>query len=224
MTRESFYLNQVNKYIRDKNAKILVLGAGALDKKVFEALEFKNVTYSNIESTTESDLNVFENLHDIQINDSKFDYCVAHACIHHSSKPHSAILELYRVSTKGALIIEARDSFISKIACKFKFSEEYELSAVKKNITTGGVDNTDIPNYVFRWTEREISKLLKSYKPELKHKIEYGYGHHIKFSSSKILRFLFKVFFFVFKKQQNLFSIFINKEFSKNNYNDWIKL
>ena len=53
------------------------MGAGALDKKVFEALEFKNVTYSNIESTTESDLNVFENLHDIQINDSKFDYCVA---------------------------------------------------------------------------------------------------------------------------------------------------
>ena len=124
---------------------------------------------------------------------------------------------MYRVSTKGALIIEARDSFISKIACKFKFSEEYELSAVKKNITTGGVDNTNIPNYVFRWTEREILKLLKSYKPELKHKIEYGYGHHIKFSNSKILRFLFKVFFFIFKKQQNLFSIFINKEFSKIN-------
>tara|TARA_B100000674_G_C37937556_1_gene961057 strand:+ start:908 stop:1582 length:675 start_codon:yes stop_codon:yes gene_type:complete len=224
MTRESFYLDQVNKYIRDKNAKILVLGAGTLDKKVFEALEFNNVTYSNIENTTERDLNVFENLHDIRINDSKYDYCVAHACIHHSSKPHSAILELYRVSTKGALIIEARDSFISKIACKFKFSEEYELSAVKKNITTGGVDNTNIPNYVFRWTEREILKLLKSYKPELKHKIEYGYGHHIKFSNSKILRFLFKVFFFIFKKQQNLFSIFINKEFSKNNYNDWIKL
>ena len=146
MTRESFYLDQVNKYIRDKNAKILVLGAGTLDKKVFEALEFNNVTYSNIENTTERDLNVFENLHDIRINDSKYDYCVAHACIHHSSKPHSAILELYRVSTKGALIIEARDSFISKIACKFKFSEEYELSAVKKNITTGGVDNTNIDN------------------------------------------------------------------------------
>ena len=165
--------------------------------------------------------NVFENLHDIQINDVNLTDSIS-SRIHHSST-HSAILELYRVSTKGALIIEAR-SFISKIACKFKFSEEYELSAVKKNITTGGVDNTDIPNYVFRWTEREISKLLKSYKPELKHKIEYGYGHHIKFSSSKILRFLFKVFFFVFKKQQNLFSIFINKEFSKNNYNDWIKL
>lgn len=224
MTRESFYLNQVNKYIRDKDAKILVLGAGALDKKIFDTLKFSNVTYSNLENTIERDLNVFENLHNIQISDSKYDYCVAHACIHHSSKPHSAILELYRVSIKGALIIEARDSFISKIACRLKFSEEYELSAVKKNITTGGVDNTDIPNYVFRWTEREISKLLKSYKPELKHKIEYGYGHHIKFSSSKILRFLFKVFFFVFKKQQNLFSIFINKEFSKNNYNDWIKL
>ena len=63
MTRESFYLDQVNKYIRDKNAKILVLGAGTLDKKVFEALEFNNVTYSNIENTTERDLNVFENLH-----------------------------------------------------------------------------------------------------------------------------------------------------------------
>ena len=43
-----------------------------------------------------------------------------------------AILELYRVSSKGVLCIEARDSILSRLACRFKFSEDYELSAVKK--------------------------------------------------------------------------------------------
>ena len=88
--------------------------------------------FSNLENTIEKDLNHYENIHDIKLNDNEFDYCVAHACIHHSSKPHLAILELYRVCSKGSLIIEANDSLLSRIACKYNLSEEYELSAVKK--------------------------------------------------------------------------------------------
>ena len=75
------------------------------------------------------------NLHDLKINDEQFDYCVAHACIHHSSKPHNAVLEMYRVSKKGILIIESTDSLLSRVACHFNLSEEFELSAVKKNIS-----------------------------------------------------------------------------------------
>ena len=48
------------------------------------------------------------------------------------------------MSTKGALIIEARDSILSRLACYYKISEEYELSAVKKNKSSGGADNSDI--------------------------------------------------------------------------------
>ena len=219
MNRETFYENQIKKFIKDKKSKILVLGAGSLDINLFKRLEYSNVTFSNIENTNEKNLNIYENIHDIKIDDSSYDYCVAHACIHHSSKPHLAVLELYRVCIKGALIIEARDSILSRLACYYKISEEYELSAVKKNKSSGGVDNSDIPNYVFRWTEREVSKLMTSYKPEIDHKIYYDYGFNIKFTKSIFINLIFKLFFFIFKKQQNLFSFFINKENCKLRHN-----
>ena len=38
MSREDFYKTQLNKNIKNRNSKILVLGAGKLDKKVFEEL------------------------------------------------------------------------------------------------------------------------------------------------------------------------------------------
>ena len=132
MSREIFYKNQLAKYIVNKDSKILVLGAGKLDQKIFEELKYTNFYLSNIENSSEDNLNFFNNLHDLQLENNSYDYCVAHACIHHSSKPHNAVLELYRVSSKGVLIIEANDSIISRLACKLGFSEEYELSAVKK--------------------------------------------------------------------------------------------
>ena len=224
MSRENFYKTQLDKNIQNRNSKILVLGAGKLDKKIFEELKYKNFYLSNIESSTENDLNFFNNLHDLKLENESYDYCVAHACIHHSSKPHNAILELYRVSSKGVLIIEANDSIISRLACKLGFSEEYEISAVKKNITYGGVDNSNIPNYVYRWTEREIIKLIKSFDPKIKHQIKFDYGYHIKFTQIFMIKFLLKIFFSIFPKQKNLMSIFINKNKDIIEYNEWIKL
>ncbi len=223
MGRETFYKNQVAKYIKNKDAKILVLGAGKLDQDIFENLNYKNVKFTNIENSKEKNLDHFNNLHDIKLNDNSYDYCVAHACIHHSSKPHLAVLELFRVCSEGSLIIEANDSLLSRLACKLGFSEEYELSAIKKNIDTGGVDNTNIPNYVYRWTEREVIKLMKSFRPELKHKIFFDYDHQIKFTNSKLINLLFNIFFMIFKKQKNLLSIYINKNEKNLEYNNWIK-
>lgn len=222
MSRKIFYKNQIAKYIKNKNSKILVLGAGQLDNQIFSELNYTNVTFTNIENSIEENLNYFSNIHEIKLKDNSYDYCVAHACIHHSSKPHMAILELYRVSSKGVLCIEARDSLLSRFACKFKLSEDYELSAVNKNKISGGVDNTSIPNFVYRWTEREVLKLLNSYEPKIIHKINFDYGHHLKFTNSKFILILFKLFFFIFKRQQNLFSFFINKDKTKNSYNPWI--
>ena len=100
MSREIFYKNQLAKYIVNKDSKILVLGAGKLDQKIFEELKYTNFYLSNIENSSEDNLNFFNNLHDLQLENNSYDYCVAHACIHHSSKPHNAVLELYRVSSK----------------------------------------------------------------------------------------------------------------------------
>ena len=221
MDRKNFYSEKVLKYIKNKDSQILVLGAGDLDREIFDGLGYKNVTFSNIENSNEKKLNFYENIHDIKLKNNSYEYCIAHACIHHSSKPHQAIIELFRVCSKGSLIIEANDSFISRVACKLKLSEEYELSAVKKNITNGGVDNTSIPNYVYRWTEREIIKLMKSFRPDLKHKIFFDYSFHIKFTQSKVIKIFFDIIFLIFPKQKNLLSIYIDKD--NLIMNDWIK-
>ena len=57
MDREIFYQKQLGKFIKDKDANILVIGAGSLDKKVFKKLDYKNVTFSNLENTIDNDLN-----------------------------------------------------------------------------------------------------------------------------------------------------------------------
>lgn len=223
MSRENFYSKKVLECIQSKNSKILIMGAGSLDRKIFEELGYKNVTYSNIKNSKEKNLNIYENIHNIKLKDNEYEYCVAHACIHHSSKPHLAILELFRVCSKGCLIIEANDSLLSRLACKIGLSEEYELSAIQKNIISGGVDNTKIPNYVYRWTEREIYKLMKSFRPEINHEILFDYGYQIKFTKSKIIKLLFNIFFLIFRKQQNLLSIYINKDLKNIKFNSWIK-
>ena len=223
MKRDDFYSKKVLECIQSKNSKILVMGAGSLDRKIFEELGYKDVTYSNIENSKEKNLNIYENIHNIKLKDNEYEYCVAHACIHHSSKPHLAILELFRVCSKGCLIIEANDSFLSRLACKIGLSEEYELSAVQKNIISGGVDNTNIPNYVYRWTEREVYKLMKSFRPDIKHEILFDYGYQIKFTKLKIIKLFFNIFFLIFRKQKNLLSIYINKDLKNLEFNSWIK-
>ncbi len=212
MSRDKFYENCLTKSILDKNASILVLGAGEKDERIFKNLKYENVTYSNYNSKEDKNIKLKNLLlQNINLEDNSYDYCVAHACIHHSSKPHNSILEMYRVSRKGILIIEANDSLTTRIACKLNFAEEFEKSAVVKNKISGGVDNTNIPNYVYRWTEREVYKLISSYKPLAQHKIDYYYGNDIKFTNNIIIKLLFFIFFKLFKKQQNLFCFYIGK-------------
>ena len=212
MSRNIFYKSFIKNSIKDLNSKILVLGAGSLDKKIFDELNIKNVIYSNFNSKIEDQKN-FKNilLQEINLEDNSYEYCVAHACVHHSSKPHNAILEMYRVASKGVLVIEANDCLLTRIACKLGLAEEFEKTAILNNNLSGGVDNTNIPNFVYRWTEREIYKLISSYKPNLKHDINFAYDYDLKFTNNVLIKFLFSIFFKIFKKQQNLLAIYIDK-------------
>ena len=113
-----------------------------------------------------------------------------------------------------------------KLANYLNLSQEYELSAVinkDHSYDKGGVDNTNIPNFVYRWTEREIYKLISSYEPQYKHEIQYfydidfeGYKTVRKLDYKKIVLSIFEVFaklyFKIFNTEKNLFCFFINKE------------
>ena len=158
----------------------------------------------------------------INFENNSFDYVITHACLHHMRKPHLAVLEMYRVSKIGTLIIEGNDSLLMRISGKLGMSEDFEVASVDKANNLGGVEESGIPNYVYRWKEREIFKTLSSYNPEIDHKIMYTYNNDLenpgiqrgmeKKILIKLIKFMLKIFFIFFPKQQNLLSIYIDKK------------
>ncbi len=40
-------------------------------------------------------------------------------------------------------------------------------------LEAGGVANTSTPNFIYRWTEREVEKTLASYAPHVRHRVRY---------------------------------------------------
>jgi len=235
--RFEFYQYNILKFL-DKDSKVLIVGAGLDDFLLFEKNQFKNFVCSNF-GGKEIDGKKFKriDINKIAETDESYDYVVAHACIHHCSKPHNGILEMYRVAKKGILVIESRDSLMMKIMTKLKFSEEYEISAISNPDSfgdQGGVDNSNIPNYVYRWTENEVKKLINSYNPKFEHQINYEYEFEFSNLAQKIknriikkifmivIPFIVSILKIIIKKQANLFAFFINKKRSKEFKHSWI--
>ena len=234
MIRFEFYQNQILKFL-NKDKSILVLGASSDEDSLFYKLQFKRVTLSNIDLAQlkgaekykfEKIKIDFRNL--FKIKNNSYDYVVVHASIHHTSRPHNILLEMYRIAKHGILIVESNDSFVMRLSVKLNFSEDFEKSALNENTYVGGVDGSKIPNYVYRWTEREIKKLFYSYQPDKKINIIFNYQNNIfnenlSNSIKKIIitfSYLFlKIIFFLFPKQQNLMSIYIDKKNYKKRIN-----
>jgi ubiquinone/menaquinone biosynthesis C-methylase UbiE len=240
-SRGTFYLRVVRALIQERNASILVCGGGTLDKNVFQALGFKNVVISNIDQRMlHADYAPFawkyENAENLSYPDATFDYVVAHAALHHASAPHRVLLEMYRVAKKGVLAIENRDSALMRVMQFCRLTHSYEHAAVFGNdCATGGVNNTHIPNYIYRWTEREIEKTIRSYEPQFAPKIRYAYGTAfpcfaelerngaIKYLCLKALQPLHWVLAKLFPRQQNLFAFFIDKDMNARKLQPWLK-
>lgn len=171
-----FYVNIVRELIKNKNSSILVCGGSIEDAKVFRLLDFSNVMISGL-FETHDDFTPYlwqkENAEFLSFIDESFDYVVMHEAIHHTQLPHKVLTELYRVAKKGILVIEGRDSLLIRLAERLGYSQEYEVAGTYHGM---GVNGTEIPNYIFRWTEREVEKTIKSFSPFYKHKIIYRYG------------------------------------------------
>jgi SAM-dependent methyltransferase len=223
MDRWKFYEKNLNKYI-NKKASILLIGASEREQELFKSLQYENFLLSNFKPdfTKHAYKIIHVDATKIDFKDSSFDYVITHACIHHMRKPHLAILEMYRVSKIGTLIIEGNDSLLMRISAKLKMSEDFEVSSVDKVNKLGGVEESGIPNYIYRWNEREIFKTLSSYEPEIEHKIYFNYENDLENSGTQnqknnkkiysLIKLLLKIFFIFFKKQQNLMSIYIDKK------------
>jgi SAM-dependent methyltransferase len=234
--RWNFVTKNILKYLPRKS-KILVVSPSSLEVNFFFEKNYYDVTFGVYSKNDLKSLSLNSKFgdfvkidaRDIKFKDKYFDYTFANAVLHHVDLPHLAISELYRVSKKGVLIIEGNDSLIMRISTYFNMSEEYEKSATINE--QGGLLGTSIPNYVYRWKEREIIKLLNSYNPEIFHKIYFAYDFYLKNEGVKkthsvfksIIRFILEpflnIFLFIFRKQGNLISIYIDKEKSYKRIN-----
>lgn len=227
-----FYKNVLSDFIPDKKKSILVCGAGVSDAKVFLDLQYTNVTMSGMDFTegnTGDYTLVCENAESLSFADNSFDFCVMHASIHHTSLPHKVISELYRVSSQGVVFVESRDSFLIRLTQRLYLTEEYEVKGTYPGM---GVNGTEFPNYIFRWTEREVMKTIKCFEPRYSHEFKFKYGSNFpdgknsKRSIRLLLKFmypLFKLFTAVFPKQQNLFAVFIKKQHDPERLKPWLK-
>lgn len=238
--RSSFYKQTIGKWIKNKGDQILVVAGGQNDSEVFKDLGFDNVTIANLDERMKgNEFQPFEwsyqNAENLSFEDNSFEFVVVHAGLHHCYSPHRALLAMYRVATRGIIILESRDSFVMKIISYLGFTQIYEHAAVFYNSCKyGGVQNTDIPNFVYRWTEREIEKTINSYAPFAPHRFNYCYGNDIprsikrkKKDSHKVvliylLRPLYSLFCRIFPKQQNLFACYIEKPNLKKDCFEWL--
>jgi SAM-dependent methyltransferase len=142
---------------------LLIVFGGEFDRLVTSLLGFTNVTLSNISDVVgDSHFDARE----IPYPDRNFDNVLAHAGIHHCSRPHQAVCEMYRVARKSVLFFEAQDSWMMRLAVKLGLTVDYELAAVLGHgLQRGGVDDLPIPNYIYRWTRREVEKLVRTLDP-----------------------------------------------------------
>ena len=177
--RAGFYARTLRRLLDEGVAhtamSVLVVAGGDLDREVLSSAGFENVTVTNITEGVDAE--------DLPYEDESFDLAVVSAGLHHCRSPHRALLELYRVARRAALALEARDSLLLRLAARIGALDEYELTAVAANdFAAGGVQDTAVPNYVYRWTEREVEKTISSYAPHARHRILFFHELEVPFS------------------------------------------
>lgn len=229
---KAIYARELQRFIPHKQASILVCGAGSSDRDVFQALGYEDVSISGMDLRDQVHglrSVQFENAEELSFADDSFDYAVMHAAVHHTRLPHKVLTELFRVSRKGFLVIESRDSILMRVASRLGLTEQYEVAG---NFAGHGVNGTDIPNFIYRWTEREVEKTIKTFAPHLNHTFEFSYSSHYPEGHGfgqgmrlliKALKPVYMVFRWLLPKQQNHFAFFVYKPTVPGDLKSWVR-
>ncbi len=141
---------------------------------------------------------------------------------------------MLRVSKNGIGVIESRDSFFDWASKKLSLTSPYEIEpCILSRGKSGGLRNTQILNFVYKWTENEVKKTTYSFLPHHKHKIYFFYGLNVPIARLSISKNVLKriiarlgkailpIFTFFFKKQGNLFDFVIEKDIELQ---PWLKI
>ena len=242
---EQSYASTLKKMLSQKEltkkAKVLVVCGGTLDRDVLFQLGFENVTISNIDERIKGDEFApyawsFQDVERLSYGNEEFDFVIVHAGLHHCLSPVRGLLEMYRTAKTGILVLEARDSLLINLALFCDLTNDYEVAAVvHNNHTFGGCRNSAIPNYIYRWTEKEVIKTISSYAPQFKHKVQFFYGLRMPYESLslrkskaayvavKVLEPITRMLHWLFPKQCNEFAFLIKKPNSPEDLWPWLE-
>jgi SAM-dependent methyltransferase len=162
----TFYINVIKTLIESRTVSVsdsvLVVCGGPLDEAVMRQVGFSEVTISNLDEGAANHRQDAENL---TYEAGSFDIVVVHAGLHHCYSPHRGLLEMYRVARKCVVAFESRDSLMMRTAVRLGLTLKYEVNSISKDGKSGGVANTGTPNFVYRWTERDVRNTIASYDP-----------------------------------------------------------
>jgi hypothetical protein len=157
----------------DRGDSIFAICAEQAEYELFAGLGFASVTVSGFDARAD----VHEDAHNLSAGDRSYDWVFVSDGLHHCSAPHGALVEMYRVCRRGILVFESRDSLVMSVAKRLALTSDYEIEAVTANdCQRGGVDNTAIPNHVYRWTEAEFKKTIRSFDPTGPQQFEFFYA------------------------------------------------
>ncbi len=173
--KERFYLETLQRLLDTgwlrTNDDILVVAGGEADREVLLAAGFTSATITNLDDRMRGDEYApfrwsFEDAEELEYADGSFDVCVVHQGLHHCRSPHRALVEMYRVARRGVVLFEPQETALTRLGVRLGLGQQYECAAVADNdLQWGGVQNTDVPNFVYRWTERDVRKTLAAYDP-----------------------------------------------------------
>jgi SAM-dependent methyltransferase len=162
--------------------RVLVIAGSAVDRDVLLAAGLRSVTVSNLDDRLHAErLAPFawdrQDAEDLGYADGSFDICINHLGLHHCASPHRGLLEMVRVARRGVLFFEPQETWLTRAGVRAGLGQEYEVAAVGfEGLTAGGVRNTPTPNYVYRWTEREVRKTLSSSDPAGRPRVRLFHG------------------------------------------------
>ena len=172
----------------DPAMRVLVVAGGGYDRDILLARGYRDVTISNVDTRVDTPAAYapfdwsYQDAEDLRFESDSFDLVVVHAGLHHCHSPHRALAEMYRVARRAVVLVEARDSLLVRLAARLAFTDDYEVEAVVANgYVAGGVANSPVPNYVYRWTERELEKFMRALDPTGTPQLRYVYGLRLPF-------------------------------------------
>jgi SAM-dependent methyltransferase len=161
----------------DLAASVLIVGGSYRDANLLYRVGFRRIALSNIEPLANvenipldgAELTLLDaDLEHLALADETYDLVLAHEVLHHCHSPHKALLEMLRVSRRHVVLMEPNDSLLMRAFLRMRFSFPYELPAVvANNYQKGGVQNSSIPNYIYRWDRRSIYQTAAASMPHL---------------------------------------------------------